>query len=116
MRAPVYALVALCAQTSSALRPAAPLSPRRAVRAAALPDDDADGAGDFEKLDALGERLRRRRAANDFLSVATNDAIITEAEADAARDKIDNPDPEAPPPEPKERYSRFGDWFDVLAK
>lgn len=105
-------LLLLCAM-------AAALLPRHRVvhivrRTMSLPGDEPEK--EFGKLDALGEKLRARRAANDFIVVSTNDTIISEDEAAVVRDKIDNPDPNAPPEEPKERYSRFGDWFDILSK
>ena len=118
-RAPVALVIALVCGGVSSLAPPTrgrgDTARRGGVRVAALPpDEDVDLP--FERLDALGERLRSRRAANDFLVLAENEAMITADEADAARDKIENPDPDEPPPPPKERYSRFGDWFDVLAK
>jgi len=114
MMIPRALFVACCAAGAAAFTPPS----RRATAAAAvmmsLPGDEPEP--EFAKLDALGEKLRARRKANDFLIVATNDAVISEDEAAVARDKIDNPDPNAPPEVPKERYSRFGDWFDILSK
>lgn len=105
---------ACCAACAAAFTPPTRRAAAGAPVMMSLPGDEAEP--EFAKLDALGEKLRARRAANDFLAVATNELIISEDEAAVARDKIENPDPDAPPEVPKERYSRFGDWFDIIAK
>ena len=80
--------------------------------------DDARAQGDDEpprpSLDALGERLRARRAANDFLEVAKNDGIVSEEEVAAKREAAR--EEEVAPKEYDPDASRFGNWFDVLRK
>ena len=82
---------------------------RRGVVSRVLSDEEPPRP----KLDALGERIRARKAANDFLEIAKNDNLITEEEATQTRQDLESPEA---PEVPKERYSRFGDWFDVLSK
>ena len=84
---------------------------------------DARAQGDDEpprpSLDALGDKLRARRAANDFLEVAKKDGLMSDEEADRQRSENEAraaQGDDAAAGETKERYSRFGDWFDVLSK
>ena len=93
-------------------RPArARAAPRASPRRAQADDGDAPPR---PSLDALGERLRARRAANDFLEVAKNDGIVSEEEVAAKREAAQ--EEEVAPKEYDPDASRFGNWFDVLRK
>mmetsp|Transcript_8458 Transcript_8458/g.26791 ORF Transcript_8458/g.26791 Transcript_8458/m.26791 type:complete len:114 (-) Transcript_8458:54-395(-) len=109
-------LMASCVFFSHAFSSGAPAraacAPRRAPALRSSADDD--DAPPRPSLDALGERLRARRAANDFLEVAKNDGIVSEEEVAAKREAAQ--EEEVAPKEYDPDASRFGNWFDVLRK